>query len=136
MLVPGGSAALGTERSAPALGALGERDEGRKPPLATPWPPRFEVFPIRGASAARLFAGHSVRQEAAVSTPPSLITSGKIAEELGAPLHRVLRVLATRAHIKPVARAGMLRLYSVVAIAQVRHELNAIDARRDQGGVA
>jgi hypothetical protein len=39
-------------------------------------------------------------------------------------------VLATRQHIKPSARAGTLRLYDRRALAQVRHELNAIDARR------
>ena len=59
-----------------------------------------------------------------------LITPGTIAAELRAPLHRVLRVLATRAHIKPAARAGGVRVYRTEAIAQVRHELSAIDARR------
>lgn len=63
-------------------------------------------------------------------TEPRLITSGVIAGELSAPLHRVLRVLATRKHIQPAARAGTLRLYERNAIAKVRHELNAIDARR------
>lgn len=66
--------------------------------------------------------------------PPRLITAGVIAAELRAPLHRVLRVLATRAHIRPTARAGILRLYDRRAVAMVRHELNAIDARRWQKG--
>jgi hypothetical protein len=61
---------------------------------------------------------------------PRLITVGVIAAELRAPLHRVQRVLATRPHIRPAARAGTLRLYDRQAIAMVRHELNAIDARR------
>lgn len=61
---------------------------------------------------------------------PRLITVGVIATELDQPLHRVLNVLATRQHIQPVARAGTLRLYEKRAVAQVRHELNAIDARR------
>lgn len=61
---------------------------------------------------------------------PKLVTPGVIAEEVGAPLHRVVRVLATRPHIQPVARAGTLRLYARGAIAMVRHELSAIDARR------
>jgi hypothetical protein len=61
---------------------------------------------------------------------PRLITPGVIADELNEPLHRVVHVLATRAHIKPTARAGTLRLYDERAVAQVRHELNAIDARR------
>ena len=61
---------------------------------------------------------------------PRLITAGVIASELRAPLHRVLRVLATRKHINPSARAGNLRLYDRRAVAMVRYELNAIDARR------
>ena len=64
---------------------------------------------------------------------PQLITPGKIASEINQPLHRVSHVLATRAHIAPCARAGTIRLYSRSAIAQVRHELNAIDARRSGG---
>lgn len=62
--------------------------------------------------------------------PPTLVTSGVIAAELGEPLHRVLHVLRTRPHIRPRARGGTLRLYDRDAVAQVRHELNAIDARR------
>jgi hypothetical protein len=66
---------------------------------------------------------------------PRLITPGVIATEVHAPLHRVLHVLATREHIQPSARAGTLRLYDRKAVAMVRHELNAIDARRcRQGG--
>jgi hypothetical protein len=49
---------------------------------------------------------------------------------LRVPLHRVLHVLRTRNHIRPSARAGTLRLYDRRAVAMVRHELNAIDARR------
>jgi hypothetical protein len=64
------------------------------------------------------------------STSPRLITPGIIASELHQPLHRVLHVLGTRQHIRPSARAGTLRLYDRRAIAMVRHELNAIDARR------
>jgi hypothetical protein len=64
---------------------------------------------------------------------PVLLTPGVIAAEVGAPLHRVLHVLRTRQHIRPVARAGTLRLYRAEAVAMVRHELSAIDARRDRG---
>lgn len=63
-------------------------------------------------------------------TEPRLLTPGVIAAELKVPLHRVLHVLATRLHIRPAARAGTLRLYERDAIAQIRHELSAIDARR------
>ncbi len=61
---------------------------------------------------------------------PQAVTPGRIAHRLGEPLHRVLNVLSTRKYIIPVARAGRLRLYKLEAIAQVRHELNAMDARR------
>ena len=67
---------------------------------------------------------------------PTLITAGVIARELNEPIHRVLRVLATRKHIQPSARAGTLRLYDRRAVAMVRHELNAIDARRCRKVVA
>ena len=61
---------------------------------------------------------------------PKLRTAGVIAAELGVPLHRVLHVLRTRQHIRPLAIAGTLRLYERKAVAMVRHELNGIDARR------
>jgi hypothetical protein len=61
---------------------------------------------------------------------PLLTTAGVMARELNEPLHRVLHVLRTRPHIRASARAGTLRLYDSRAVAQVRHELNAIDARR------
>lgn len=67
---------------------------------------------------------------------PQLITPGRIAAELGEPLHRVTHVLATRDHIQPTARAGVLRLYRREVIAMVRHELNAIDAGRNRKGVS
>lgn len=69
---------------------------------------------------------------------PNLRTPGVLATDLGEPLHRVLYVLRTRKHIRPAARAGRLRLYPRAAIAQIRHELNSIDARRagHEGGAA
>jgi hypothetical protein len=65
-----------------------------------------------------------------IGTEPQLLTAGRIAEAVRTPLHRVLHILATRPHIRAAARAGTLRLYDRDAIAQVRHELSAIDARR------
>lgn len=64
---------------------------------------------------------------------PKLRTPGVLAAALGEPLHRVLYVLRTRAHIRPSARAGRLRLYDSDALAMIRHELNAIDARKAKG---
>ena len=66
---------------------------------------------------------------------PSLLTAGRIADALEVSLPRVLYVLATRRHIQPAARAGTLRLYDSAAVAAVRHELNAIDARKAGQGV-
>jgi hypothetical protein len=55
-----------------------------------------------------------------------------MAAELGVPVHRIVRILATRPHIRPTALAGNARLYDSNAVAQVRHELNAQDARRSR----
>lgn len=60
---------------------------------------------------------------------PQLVTPGVIAQRLSVPLHRVQHVLRTRHHIQPLARAGRLRLFDREAMAQVRHELSAMDAR-------
>lgn len=65
--------------------------------------------------------------------PPRLITVGVIAAELGMPVERVCRILRARPHIKPRAYAGNTRLFDNAAIAQVRHELNAINVRRAVG---
>lgn len=66
---------------------------------------------------------------------PQLRTPGVIASELGVPVSRVIYVLNTRQHINAVGRAGVLRLYDKQAVAMVRHEINAIDARRNGGDV-
>ena len=66
---------------------------------------------------------------------PSLRTPGVVAKELGVPLHRVLYALRSRPHIQPAARAGGLRLYSSQEVALLRHELNAMDARRGRKAV-
>jgi len=68
------------------------------------------------------------------NTIPRLRTPGVIATETGAALSRVLYILETRPHIEPSAFAGRIRLYDRQAVALVRHELNAIDARRGRGG--
>ena len=57
-----------------------------------------------------------------------------LAADLDVPLHRVQYILQTRDHIKPSARAGRLRLYDREALSLIRHELNAIDTRREGGG--
>ena len=65
-----------------------------------------------------------------LAEPPKLLTSGRIANELGVPIHRVVRILRTRRHIKPTALAGAVRLFDREALAEIRHELHSIDARR------
>ena len=65
--------------------------------------------------------------------PPSLDTVGRIADKLGVPLHRITYIIASRG-IEPSAFAGRLRLYDREAVAIIRHELNAIDARRCRWG--
>ena len=56
-----------------------------------------------------------------------------IAAELGIPVDRVCRILRSRPHVSTRAFAGNTRLFDNAAIAEVRHELNAIDARREVG---
>lgn len=68
-----------------------------------------------------------------VFKPPQLLTPGRLAAELGVPLHRVLYVLATRQHIRPRARAGTLRLYTRADIGRIREELADMDAQRKGG---
>ena len=64
------------------------------------------------------------------STLPRLKTPGVIAQELGEPLWRVQYILRTRPHIRPAALAGNLRLYHLEAVAKIRHEINAIKAKK------
>lgn len=65
---------------------------------------------------------------------PQLRTAGIIADELGEPLPRVLYVLRKRSQdIKPIGRAGVLRLYDRNAVEMVRNELQAIDRRQGVG---
>jgi hypothetical protein len=61
---------------------------------------------------------------------PRLRTPGVLATALNVPLHRVQYVLRTRRHICASARAGRLRLYDGEALAMIRNELHAIDARK------
>lgn len=68
---------------------------------------------------------------------PQLRTAGVIAAELNVPLGRVLYVLRTRA-IKPIGRAGVLRLYDRAAAERVRTSLKEIEdgraAQTKEGG--
>lgn len=68
-----------------------------------------------------------------MSKTPRAWTVGLLAQELGVPLSRIQYVLSTRRHIQPIGRAGNTRIYRSEAVTQIRHELNAIDARRAGG---
>ena len=61
--------------------------------------------------------------------PPRLDTLGRVADKLGEPSHRINYVIRARG-IRPAAYAGRLRLFDREAVARIRYELNAIDARR------
>jgi hypothetical protein len=65
-----------------------------------------------------------------VNGAPQLQTPGVIADELGVPVSRVLYVLQKRSHdIRPIGRAGVLRLYDRAAVEMVRNELQTMDQR-------
>jgi hypothetical protein len=57
------------------------------------------------------------------TTIPQLNTTGKIAADLGVPLRLVVRTLANCPHIRPAARAGIIRLYNSKAVEQLRAEI-------------
>jgi hypothetical protein len=65
----------------------------------------------------------------AIDSPPHLRTPGIIPAELAAPLSRVLYVLRHR-DIKPIGRAGVLRLYDHAAVETVRAVLREMDRRQ------
>lgn len=64
---------------------------------------------------------------------PRLATIGEVARLLGQPIHRIEYLMRSRRHITPRATAGCARCFDDEAIAQIRHELNVIDARRGGG---
>ena len=77
-------------------------------------------------NAARRKANNGKR-----SAIPQLRTPGVIATELGALLSRALYVLQKHSQeIKPIGRAGVLRLYDRVAVEMVRNALRDMDQRQ------
>ena len=62
---------------------------------------------------------------------PQLRTPGVIADELGVPVSRVIYILQKRSHdIRPIGRAGVLRLYDRAAVEMVRNELSQMNQRQ------
>jgi hypothetical protein len=61
---------------------------------------------------------------------PKLRTPGVIAGEVGAPLSRVLYILR-KCNVRPIGRAGILRLYDRAAVETVREALREMDGRQE-----
>jgi hypothetical protein len=61
---------------------------------------------------------------------PQLRTPGVLAAEVGAPLSRVLYILRNR-DIRPIGRAGCLRLYERGAVETVRQALREMGQRQE-----
>lgn len=60
----------------------------------------------------------------------TFLTSGDIAQAVGRSVFQVRYVLDSRRDIRPVGRAGLVRLYSPDIIERVRAELGNIEAKR------
>ncbi len=67
--------------------------------------------------------------------PVKLLTTGLIAKKQRTTPERI-RYIVSRRHIQASAMAGNTKLYDNPALARIRHELNAIDARRSEREVA
>lgn len=63
-------------------------------------------------------------------TPQKALTVGVIAERLGVPVHRIEYLLTSR-EIKPVQRAGRLRVFDEAALRVLKGEL-ATGGRKDR----
>lgn len=73
-------------------------------------------------------AKSSKEGENMATTVPQLRTPGVIADELSAPLSRVLYILRKH-NIRPIGRAGVLRLFDRSAVDAVRDALHTMDCR-------
>ena len=69
-------------------------------------------------------------------TEPGLITVGVLARELGVAQHKITYILQKCRHIRPSARAGVVRLYSRESLAQVAAELQAMAKQKPAQPVA
>lgn len=65
-----------------------------------------------------------------MNTIPRARTVSVLAESLGASISQVQYILRTRPHIRPLGKAGAAYIYPERAEAQIRYELNRIEARR------
>lgn len=63
----------------------------------------------------------------------TLWTVARIAEHLGMPRHRVEYVIDTR-DIRPIARAGIARIFAPADVSAIADALERMDAERQEGG--
>lgn len=64
-------------------------------------------------------------------TTTVLLTPGKMAAEIGVPLHRgFIHISSTRPPIQPVALAGLVQMNDRTALEAVRTKINRIVAER------
>lgn len=70
-----------------------------------------------------------ILNEQACNMTVKLLTTGLIAEKLRTTPERI-RYIALRRMIEASAMAGNTKLYDNAALARIRYELNAIDAKR------
>jgi hypothetical protein len=61
---------------------------------------------------------------------PALCTTGRVADMLGQPLHRIQYILRSRPDIKATATAGTLRLFDDEAVNKIKLELRKINKWR------
>lgn len=61
---------------------------------------------------------------------PRVITIGVLAEACGVSVDRVRQALRNTPHIRPMARAGIVRLFPPESVEQLQHIINNQDARR------
>jgi hypothetical protein len=59
------------------------------------------------------------------------LTVGRIAQKLGAPLHRIEYVLRTRRNIRPVASTGNARIFAEEDLGLIEAALREMDFKRD-----
>lgn len=63
----------------------------------------------------------------------ALLTVGEIARRLQEPVHRVEYMLRTRDQLRPVGRAGNVRVFNEADLEFIRSELRRIDEERKGG---
>lgn len=72
-----------------------------------------------------------MEQQTTTRKPPArLLTTTRVAERLGVPVHRVEYVLRTRRYLTPCALAGNVRLFDNETLLFIQFELELIADRK------